>query len=51
MKPWLLNILACPIDKHHPLEAVFFRWETPEEEIEINADSAGTPSPDHEKYY
>ena len=28
MKPWLLNILACPIDKHHPLDAYFFTWET-----------------------
>ena len=27
MKPWLLNLLACPIDKHHPLEAYFFSWE------------------------
>jgi uncharacterized protein YbaR (Trm112 family) len=33
MKPWLLNILACPIDKHHPLEAYIFRWETGVDEI------------------
>ncbi len=33
MKPWLLNILACPIDKHHPLEAYFYKWETSEEEL------------------
>ena len=51
MKPWLLNILACPIDKHHPLEAHFFTWETPEEEIEKNTDNAGTPSSEHEKNY
>ena len=31
MKPWLLNILACPIDKHHPLEAYIFRWSDLEE--------------------
>jgi len=46
MKPWLLNILACPIDKHHPLEAYFFRWETPEEKIKEIAADAGLPSPD-----
>jgi len=34
MKPWLLNILACPIDKHHPLRAYFFCWETSEEEMQ-----------------
>jgi len=51
MKPWLLNILACPIDKHHPLEAHVFTWETPEEEIKKNADNAGTPSSEHEKNY
>ena len=51
MKPWLLNILACPIDKHHPLEAHFFTWETPEEEIKNNAENAGTPSSEHEKNY
>ena len=51
MKPWLLNILACPIDKHHPLEAHFFSWETPEEENKKNADSAGTPSSEHKKNY
>ncbi len=27
LKPWLLSLLACPIDKHHPLEAYFFSWE------------------------
>lgn len=51
MKPWLLNILACPIDKHHPLEAHFFTWETPEEEIKENAGDAGTPSSEYEKNY
>ncbi len=33
MNPWLLNILACPICKHHPLRAYFYSWETPDEEI------------------
>jgi uncharacterized protein YbaR (Trm112 family) len=51
MKPWLLNILACPIDKHHPLEAHFFTWETPEEEIKLNAENAGKPSSEYEKNY
>ncbi len=33
-------MLACPIDKHHPLEAYFYKWETPEEELEkINKDA------------
>ncbi len=41
MKPWLLNLLACPIDKHHPLEAYIFRWET--EDIEKVAVEAGKP--------
>jgi len=27
----LLDILACPIDKHHPLDAHFFTWVTPAE--------------------
>jgi uncharacterized protein YbaR (Trm112 family) len=43
LKPWLLNLLACPIDKHHPLEAYFFRWETPEAELEKMAAEAGKP--------
>jgi uncharacterized protein YbaR (Trm112 family) len=51
MKPWLLNILACPIDKHHPLEAYFFSWETEEAYIEKLASEQGTPNPDlNEKY-
>lgn len=33
MNPWLVNILACPICKHHPLKAYFYSWETPDEEI------------------
>ncbi len=51
MKPWLLNILACPIDKHHPLEAYFFRWETPEAEIAKAAAEAGKPSKELEEKY
>lgn len=27
MKPWLLEILACPIDKHYPLAVTVFTWE------------------------
>jgi len=28
MKPWLLDILACPIDKHYPLELYIFNFDT-----------------------
>lgn len=51
MKPWLLNILACPIDKHHPLEARFFTWETSAEELHKIASEAGTPSRHFRKSY
>jgi uncharacterized protein YbaR (Trm112 family) len=51
LKPWLLSILACPIDKHHPLEAYFFRWETPEAEIDKIASESGQPSKDLEDKY
>jgi uncharacterized protein YbaR (Trm112 family) len=51
MKPWLLNILACPIDKHHPLEAYFFSWETSEDEIKKITTEAGGPSKFFKKNY
>ena len=51
MKPWLLNILACPIDKHHPLEAYFFTWETAEDELEKIIKDAAKPSPYFKKQY
>lgn len=51
MKPWLLNILACPIDKHHPLEARFFSWETTEEDIHKIFSEAGEPSPHFNENY
>jgi len=51
LKPWLLNILACPIDKHHPLEARFFSWETTEEEIHKIFSEAGEPSPQFNENY
>ena len=28
MKPWLLDILACPIDKFYPLELYIFNFDT-----------------------
>jgi uncharacterized protein YbaR (Trm112 family) len=34
MKIWLQEILACPIDKHYPLELLILEWETIIEEIE-----------------
>ena len=27
MKPWLLNVLACPICKNHPLNLTILNWE------------------------
>ena len=46
-----MNILACPIDKHHPLEAYFYSWETPDDELEkINSD-AGKPTAAFKKQY
>lgn len=51
MKPWLLNILACPIDKQHPLEAYWFTWETTEKEMEKMNREAGKPSQYFTKQY
>lgn len=34
MKPWLFDILACPIDKHYPLELIIFAFETTESTFE-----------------
>jgi uncharacterized protein YbaR (Trm112 family) len=51
LKPWLLNILACPIDKHHPLETYFFRWETPEAELKVASKDAGKPLKELEEKY
>jgi len=50
MKPWLLNILACPLDKHHPLEARLFSWKTSPEEMREIAKS-GAPSPRFRENY
>ncbi len=33
MKPWLCDILACPIDKYFPLELYIFSFETTEEQF------------------
>lgn len=51
MKPWLLNILACPIDKHHPLEVQFFKWETPVDEMKKIVSEAGVLSTYLKKNY
>ena len=34
MKPWLFDILACPIDKSFPLELYIFSYETKSEEFQ-----------------
>ncbi len=34
MKPWLFDILACPIDKFFPLELYIFSLETRSEDIQ-----------------
>lgn len=34
MKPWLFDILACPIDKHFPLKLYIFSFETGPDEFE-----------------
>jgi uncharacterized protein YbaR (Trm112 family) len=44
MKPWLLNILACPVDKHHPLEAHILRWKTTQTKIKKIYMEVGEPS-------
>ncbi len=51
LKPWLLNILACPIDKHHPLEAYFYTWETEDVELEKINNDAGKSNPYFTKQY
>lgn len=51
MKPWLLNVLACPIDKHHPLEAYILKWETGESEFEKINREAGKYNPFFKKQY
>lgn len=33
MKLWLMEILACPIDKHFPLELTIFQWQGEKDEI------------------
>jgi len=51
MKPWLLNLLACPIDKYHPLKAWVFKWETSEEELEALSAKAGVVDEGYEEGY
>ena len=51
MKPWLLSILACPIDKHHPLDSRFFSWETTADEMCKIVSEAGEPSQHFKKGY
>ncbi|MBS7638686.1 hypothetical protein KEJ49_07410 [Candidatus Bathyarchaeota archaeon] len=51
MRPWLLNILACPMDKHHPLEAYFFTWETDDQKMKAISLGAGEVSHHFRKGY
>ena len=34
MKPWLLDILACPIDKNYPIKLFIFSYENPKENFD-----------------
>ncbi|MFX0187072.1 MAG: Trm112 family protein [Candidatus Hodarchaeota archaeon] len=34
MKPWLFDILACPMDKHFPLKLYIFSFETKPDEFQ-----------------
>ena len=38
MKPWLFDILACPIDKFFPLKLFIFSFETKTEEFQAFID-------------
>ncbi len=38
MKPWLFDILACPIDKSFPLKLYIFSFETKDEEFQAFID-------------
>ncbi|MFX1345182.1 MAG: Trm112 family protein [Promethearchaeota archaeon] len=38
MKPWLFDILACPIDKYFPLQLYIFAFETKDEEFQAFID-------------
>ena len=38
MKPWLFDILACPIDKYFPLKLYIFSFETKAEEFQTFID-------------
>ena len=38
MKPWLFDILACPIDKYFPLKLYIFSFETKAEEFQAFID-------------
>lgn len=51
MKPWLLNILACPICKHHPVSAYFFDWETDEKDLQSICQKAGKVEAKFESEY
>ena len=39
MKPWLFDILACPIDKQFPLKLYIFSFENKPEEFQIIIDT------------
>jgi len=39
MKPWLFDILACPMDKHFPLSLYIFSFETKLEEFSLFLDT------------
>lgn len=51
MRPWLLNVLACPMDKHHPLEAYFFTWNTDQQGMRAIVSGAGEATHHFRKGY
>ena len=46
MKLWLMEILACPIDKHYPLKLEIFEWEPINHAVKQESDQPKVPEPE-----